>query len=485
MPTDTLMSSTSTVLVHARVELPVLGELRRRVGMMQQRFPLALVRAYPRHLPVSVAHFRLHAIQNAPVDRDLWIFQMSLCKRFLISFWWPFMASGDDNLTCCKCCSPSSAFNIDCAISVCSSLIFCIISLISYRNIPRKHNFKNAITQYPNTKRMSAVCLIHAIRTSVQPWWDRKGEEGREKKLVRPRKAISKFNSAHCWYRCRLIELGIMLCMPQRQEKSFLRPIFYAEEADTERQGAAEINNFLLCCLILHPSRPPKSRWPFSARRALLEHKNFLVKFNFALLMLCPGLLAFDKLWHRQWMAPARRLLVNNKVSSASVVGGAGLSATHCKKRFINLRDYQNGLRPLESHSQPTPAARWESRGRQRKRKVLEPKIGSSLSSPKSALRLSPKAVNSLSCSSCLHIASGWLGYTTQAGLVFSINFPTAEPDWLMMAINSHLRVDGTTRRNYFAFTIQNSTTRTTPSVLRYHMTPHFGDVAYVSLVFS
>lgn len=86
-------------------------------------------------------------------------------------------------LTCCKSGgSPISAFKIACAISVCSSLIFCIISLISYRSMPRKHNFKNAITQYPITKRMSAVCLIQTIKTSIQPCWVM-NEKKRSKKI--------------------------------------------------------------------------------------------------------------------------------------------------------------------------------------------------------------------------------------------------------------------------------------------------------------
>lgn len=62
------MSSTPTVLIHASVQLLVLGELRRRLLMMQQRLAFAFGGAYPRHLAVSIADFRLHAAVNAAVD---------------------------------------------------------------------------------------------------------------------------------------------------------------------------------------------------------------------------------------------------------------------------------------------------------------------------------------------------------------------------------------------------------------------------------
>lgn len=58
----------TAVLVHASVQLLVLGELRRRLRMVQECFALALGGAYPRHLSISIANFRLDAAMNAAVD---------------------------------------------------------------------------------------------------------------------------------------------------------------------------------------------------------------------------------------------------------------------------------------------------------------------------------------------------------------------------------------------------------------------------------
>lgn len=44
-----------------------------------------------------------------------------------------------------------------------------VIKYTAYLSIPRKHNFKNAITQYPSTNSTSAVCLNQANNVSSQP----------------------------------------------------------------------------------------------------------------------------------------------------------------------------------------------------------------------------------------------------------------------------------------------------------------------------
>lgn len=98
-----------------------------------------------------------------------WYLKLRTNQYWLLYIYFNYTQIFELCYTCCNCWSPSSALNIDCAISVCRSFIFWIISLISYRRIPRKHNLRNDMTQYPNTNRMSAVCRSQANKLSTQP----------------------------------------------------------------------------------------------------------------------------------------------------------------------------------------------------------------------------------------------------------------------------------------------------------------------------